>query len=811
MKGIVWPALALLLALASPAGISPALARGPGIPLPASEAPKRDPAAIPVPEVARQAEEATRLLRELDAVLTPAPVGEAAEKRLPDIAAATVTLAEETRLATEAEATAATLDRLTIQWQTTRAELVGYVNGLARQATATEDALQRLARLRDTWSRTRADAQASRAPEPVIARIDGVLSTIATSEKRLQRHRAALLVLQDRVAREVALCDTMLGRVAEARQGPVAGLFHRDGVALWRADQMARVMAELPALLRSATTADLAEVRQFARDQRGRIVLHGAIFLGLLALIQAVRRRAHRPTSSGTEASQARLVVDRPISAALVLALLLSAWIYVPPIPRVTAAVITILILVPALRIVRLTLPPPLVRYVYGLGVFFLADLLRNLASTVPVLEQLVFVLEMLLAVALLATWVVRWHRAPPVPDVRTVRFLNTAGTLALAAFSLALVVAVAGYMGLALLLGAGVLGSAYLAVVLYAAVQVADRLIAFALHERPLSALAMVRHNQPVLERRARRLLRVAAGVAWVYFALKYFHLSADAVAAVQAALRATLTRGSISISLADVLVFVITVGAAFVVSRVIRFVLAEEVYPRLRLGRGLPDVLSGVLHYTLLLTGFLLALAALGVDLTKVTILAGAFGVGIGFGLQNIVNNLVSGSIILVERKINVGDAVQIGEVSGRVQQMGMRACTVRTWEGAEVIVPNASLTSGNVVNWTLSDTQRRIDLTVGVAYGTPPEKVIDILLGVAGAHPRVLPVPAPTALFRGFGESALQFQLLVWTDRFDSAFQTQSELSVALYAALREAGIEIPFPQREVRVRKDDPEAI
>jgi len=261
---------------------------------------------------------------------------------------------------------------------------------------------------------------------------------------------------------------------------------------------------------------------------------------------------------------------------------------------------------------------------------------------------------------------------------------------------------------------------------------------------------------------------------------------------------------RGSLSISLADVLVFALTVWAAFLLSGLVRFVLEEEVYPRLGLGRGLPSALSGLVHYTLLLAGFLVALAAVGVDLTKVTILAGAFGVGIGFGLQSVVNNFVSGLLVLLERRIGVGDVVQIGEVAGRVQQMGMRACTVRTWEGAEVIVPNATLTADKVTNWTLSDRRRRVDVGVGVAYGTAPKQVLDLLLAVARAHPQVLSDPAPVALFLGFGDSALKFEMRVWTDRFDLWVQTQSELAVALYAALQEAGIEIPFPQREVRLR-------
>src|SRR5262244_456728 len=175
----------------------------------------------------------------------------------------------------------------------------------------------------------------------------------------------------------------------------------------------------------------------------------------------------------------------------------------------------------------------------------------------------------------------------------------------------------------------------------------------------------------------------------------------------------------------------------------------------------RGISYAISSLLNYVILTLGFLLALGAIGLDLTKVTILAGAFGVGIGFGLQTIVNNFVSGLLVLFERRIEVGDAVKVGDVEGRVQQLGMRACTVRTWEGAEVIVPNATLIADKVTNWTLSDRRRRIDVPIGVAYGTAPDKVIELLLGVARANPQVLSDPSPVALFRGFGESALRFE--------------------------------------------------
>ena len=227
---------------------------------------------------------------------------------------------------------------------------------------------------------------------------------------------------------------------------------------------------------------------------------------------------------------------------------------------------------------------------------------------------------------------------------------------------------------------------------------------------------------------------------------------------------------------------------------------------YPNLRLTLGLPYVISSLLHYAILFLGFLLAVAALGMDLNKVTVLAGAFGVGLGFGLQGVVNNFVSGMIVLFERPIRVGDVIQMAELGGEVRRIGIRSTTVRTPEGAEVIVPNASLVAEKVTNWTLSDRMRRIDVSVGVAYGNAPEKVLELLRGVAVAHSHVLAMPEPQALFMGFGDSALNFELRAWTNHFDQWVVIRSELSVALYAALRAAGMEIPFPQHEVRLRQE-----
>jgi small-conductance mechanosensitive channel len=187
-------------------------------------------------------------------------------------------------------------------------------------------------------------------------------------------------------------------------------------------------------------------------------------------------------------------------------------------------------------------------------------------------------------------------------------------------------------------------------------------------------------------------------------------------------------------------------------------------------------------------------------------VTVLAGALGVGIGFGLQSIVNNFVSGLILLFERPIHVGDSIEFGDLAGEVRRIGMRTSTVHTWRGADIIVPNSLLTSEKVTNWTLSDRLRRIDLPVGVNYGARPSEVIRILESVSAAHPDVLKHPSPQGLFVGYGDSSINFELRSWTDQFADWPRIRSELAMAVYDAVFSAGMTFPFPQRDVHVLQD-----
>jgi small-conductance mechanosensitive channel len=254
---------------------------------------------------------------------------------------------------------------------------------------------------------------------------------------------------------------------------------------------------------------------------------------------------------------------------------------------------------------------------------------------------------------------------------------------------------------------------------------------------------------------------------------------------------------------------VFVLIVWFSILLARFINFVLQEDVFTRVRTGRGVPQAIAGVVRYTLILLGFFVALAAAGIELGKLSIIAGGLGVGIGFGLQNVVNNFVSGLILLFERPIGVGDIVEMPDIWGEVKRIGIRASVIRKFDGAEVIVPNSMLISEKVTNWTLSDNCRRMEFDVGVEYGTPAQSVIDLLLGVAKANPKVLSNPPSRAFFINFGDSALEFKLQAWVS-FDEGLSTRSALAVAIQEALKQAGIGVPFPQRDLHLVSVSPNA-
>jgi small-conductance mechanosensitive channel len=261
----------------------------------------------------------------------------------------------------------------------------------------------------------------------------------------------------------------------------------------------------------------------------------------------------------------------------------------------------------------------------------------------------------------------------------------------------------------------------------------------------------------------------------------------------------------GGSPLSLWTLLRAAIVLAAFAYFSRLIRAWLDYRIHPSVGVEEGLAYAINTFLHYTLLTIGFLVALRAVGLDLRVLMVFAGAMGIGIGLGMQSTAANLIAGFSIIFGRRLRKGDLLQVGETVGYVREIGLRATKVRTLDNIEYLVPNAQLTTNTIVNYTLSDALIRVHVPVGVSYSADPKQVEKLLLDVAKKNPDVIQSNPPQVWFTEFGDSSLNFELLVWTDvRSVGALKMRSDLYYTIFEALAEAGIEIPFPQRDLHIR-------
>jgi small-conductance mechanosensitive channel len=264
-------------------------------------------------------------------------------------------------------------------------------------------------------------------------------------------------------------------------------------------------------------------------------------------------------------------------------------------------------------------------------------------------------------------------------------------------------------------------------------------------------------------------------------------------------------ISLGDSKLTVGLILTLILSFVALFVISEWVRRFLVRQVLKKSQIEKGTKESIGTMVKYFIILAGFFSILQTNGIDLTAFGVLAGAIGVGIGFGLQNITNNFISGLIILFEQPIKVGDRIEVGDVTGDVIQINARATTVITNDNISVIVPNSQFIDSKVINWSHNEHRIRFNFPVGVSYKEDPEKIKKILIEVAKTNPGILTTPEVDVLFDSYGDNSLNFNLRVWTSEYVSKPKVlKSQLYYAIFKRFTEEKIEIPFPQRDLHLK-------
>ena len=752
------------------------------------------PTPIPLAKVPVEAQSTLDSLQEIEAnVSREQSSAEGIDRRFSDLTnEIDARIAEDRRLLASGPSLEL-LYRLKLVWQGFGIRLSVLGNELAQHATSLEEQLGRLDKLSRTWQTTLQSTRQPEAPLPVLQSVQRVAGSVERLRQAAESGRAHVLELQIRISEQETRVRMALSSIEQGESQALKSIFVRDSPPIW--SLKTSLGAEWEQHSGESFSSQRRTAVTFTKRHPFTFFIHALFIVPVAAALHGMRRRIGKIAEEKPDLGRALPILDLPVSTAFAASILIIPPIYLQA-PRLIQAFVGTVILIPTVMILRRLMLRASYPILNALVILYFVSQLRLLVASLPVLGRLIF-LGQLLGATLFLVWVLRSWRLPAEAAQthgliwRTIRLIAKIGLVILPA---AFVSDIFGYVNFGNLLGLIFLRSVYIAAVLYTAIRIIEGLITIALQVWPLGSLRVVTLHRSMLQRRTCRILEFLAFVFWLNVLLNFFGVRDSFIASLEAGLNAKLAIGSFNITAGGILAFLITVWVSFLVSRFLRFVLEEDVYQHFHLARGIPYAISTILHYGILLAGFFVALGALGIDLTKLTILAGAFSVGIGFGLQNVINNFVSGLILLFERPIKVGDVIEVGGNVGEVSRIGIRASVIRTADGSEIIVPNGSLISNQVTNWTLSDRKRAVEVSVNVTRGTDPQRVVDLLKGTAAAYPGVANEPLPQVYITNFSAGAVTFQLRVWIDRYEDLAQLRSDLSLAVNNALAREKIAI-----------------
>lgn len=758
-----------------------------------SPTPAPTPVGLALTEIAPQGQTKLAALNGIEPDDIPDKIADAARAAFRDLTARADNLVY-LGSKTAAPGAASSLDALRDQlaaWKKLQETVNDHAKALGERGATLENEAREIDETQKLWNTTKADAKEANAPPETRDVVNDVLAAATDARKRIAAHRSTVLSLQTSLNDLGTRIAAGLAKAQSANAEAVKTLLVADSAPIWTVDGQPR--PDFFARWRESAGEQWEQIRVFSRQHWDLFVLHGAIFAVLLAAMFWLRRRVVKWTEDEPHLVRAAPIFQVPVATALALSFVLKGNLYVgtPPLFR---AVLGVALLISIILILRRLLDRRLGLVVYSLAGFYALEALRMATADFPATNRWIFCVELVFVLAAFALLTRLQRTVHPQGGASLGRGIFALDAVAILVLTAALGATVLGYLRLGALLGNAVLFSASLAVALYALLRVIEGLVVIVLRVRPATASRVVQRHRATVQDKVYRAFRFGVFLLWTGVTLDRFQILEPLHDRTATALDYRLPLGAVDLTLGRLLAFVLAIWASVLVSRAVRFFLDEEVYDRVRLSPGLPYAISTMLNYAILVVGFLVALGMLGVDLTKITIVAGAFSVGLGFGLQNIINNFVSGIILLFERPIKVGDVIQIGDAVGEVRRIGIRASIVRTRDGSDVILPNGNLISNQVINWTYADRSRAVEIPLNIALGPDPAHVLELCRATVKAQPGAEDRPAPSVYITALSAAGFGIVVRAWTDHYEDWIKVRSDLSAALASALARENIKL-----------------
>ncbi|NOX85846.1 MAG: mechanosensitive ion channel family protein [Chlorobi bacterium] len=716
-------------------------------------------------------------------------------------------------LKNEDEFTLIQIDNFMKQWEANQAKADMWKTRIQKRVKILNDNLFIVSVLKEKWLVTYKKSRKAGVPENVLTSVSDLIVKLKDLEKEIKREQNKTLDMQNNITKVMLMIDQTLTELNKIQTVVQSDYLRQDSPPLWSAGDSTINPRSTSLLIKQSVASNQKSISLFFGENKNTMIFHVILFFliwGILYLLYKQSDKLEAKVESEgmqTILSKSREIISRHVADALIIAMFLTLWLY-PPMISSISKVIQLVFLIIAIIILPGFTNKKIKPFLYIVLVLYLINLFHVMIPGKTLFIRIILVVENILSAWLLY----KIFKSVEIifPGFKSSRwgffvYLIPVFLLFLATSFIGNLI---GFVNIALLLNNAVTDALISIVILTLAVMVFIATFSILIRMPWVLKSNLIRNHFTLTEKRIYQIIRIVGIWLWIKSVLTDLSLYSILYDWFTGLTSISWKVGKTTIELGGIINFFLIIIITYYVTRFIKIILNEEVFPRIRLPRGVPGAITMITGYFIAGYGLFLAIAAMGVDLGKFGLLAGTLGVGIGFGLQGIVANFIAGLVLAFERPIQVGDTIEVNGMMGDVVSIGVRSSSIRTFDGSEVIIPNSTLITNDVINWTLSDRKKRRDIQVGVAYGTDPHKVLEIIKKVANEHPNVLKTPAPWALFDGFGDSALNFRIRIWTT-MDTGMTTKSEVAIAIYDALQEAGIQIPFPQHDLHLKSIDPE--
>ncbi len=664
-----------------------------------------------------------------------------------------------------------------------------------------------------TWELTYNNAVVEKVPLEVLTNIKVIWNDYKKLNRVVSKENNDYLVLESKINSQKLIVNKVVDDLKDLKDSEVYDLFYLRHEPLWKSSFKSPEKDQGEKDEVESISENVIGIGKFVETNEHSIYLYVLLVTFLLALVYFCKKafQKYQFNEENGDLQNAKDVIVNNSVVSMIFITLIVAKFFFTNTPMLFGHILVLLILIFSVPLVQPYVYKRFKKIIYFVILFYILDIAKTYMWFSSAQYRVYLLFEALLVVGVLVAFTRPYLKTRKMNIGNFGLLLIRLTPVVYALLFISILSNILGYTNLTDLTLKISIQSGVFTILFYGILIIIGGLSIGLIHWHFSTNSEIDFERKFALEMKTLQIIRVLAFVTWFLFFLGMIDLLNPLTEFFTEALSEPYMFGSITFTIGAVLQFIVILVIAYVATSLISFLFdsGDVSIKIIKLPKGVPAAISLVIRYLIIAFGIVLALSSLGIDLSKFNLMAGALGLGIGFGLQTVVSNFISGLILVFERPIHVGDTVEVNNLLGTVNRIGVRSSSVMTFDGAEVVVPNNNLIANDLINWTLSDSIKRVEILIGAKYGSDPNQVLDILMEAAMSSKDTLKNPAPHALFSEFGDSSLNFKLRFWV-HYEVGLKAKSDVSIAIYNMFTKHGIEIPFPQRDVHL-KDIPSSV